>query len=75
MLSLIHISLVDNPDIYFQLREANNTDYANLPDVVEDYMAQISRLTGREYHPVSYTHLGGRPGQGQHHHLRNGGVL
>ena len=47
-------SLVDNPDIYFQLREANNTDYANLPDVVEDYMAQISRLTGREYHLFNY---------------------
>lgn len=45
-------SLVDNPDIYFQLREANNTDYANLPDVVEDYMAQISRLTGPGIPPV-----------------------
>ena len=47
-------SLVDNPDIYFQLRESNNTDYANLPDVVEDYMARISRLTGREYHLFNY---------------------
>ena len=47
-------SLVDNPDIYFQLRESNNTDYANLPDVVEDYMAQISRLTGREYDLFNY---------------------
>ena len=47
-------SLVDNPDIYFQLRESNNTDYANLPDVVEDYMAQISKLTGREYHLFNY---------------------
>ena len=47
-------SLVDNPDIYFQLRESNNNDYANLPDVVEDYMARISRLTGREYHLFNY---------------------
>ena len=47
-------SLVDNPDIYFQLRESNNTDYAQLPDVVEDYMAQISKLTGREYHLFNY---------------------
>ena len=47
-------SLVDNPDIYFQLRESNNSDYAALPDVVEDYMAQISRLTGREYHLFNY---------------------
>ncbi|NLU23762.1 MAG: pyruvate:ferredoxin (flavodoxin) oxidoreductase [Clostridiales bacterium] len=47
-------SLVDNPDIYFQLRESNNTDYAKLPDIVEDYMAQISKLTGREYHLFNY---------------------
>ena len=47
-------SLVDNPDIYFQLREANNDDYAKLPDSVEDYMAQISKLTGREYHLFNY---------------------
>ena len=47
-------SLVDNPDIYFQLREANNTAYDELPGIVEDYMAQISRLTGREYHLFNY---------------------
>ena len=47
-------SLVDNPDIYFQLRESNNTDYANLPDVVESYMGEISKLTGREYHLFNY---------------------
>jgi len=47
-------SLVDNPDIYFQLRESNNTDYANLPDVVEDYMAEVTKLTGREYHLFNY---------------------
>ena len=47
-------SLVDNPDIYFQLRESNNTAYAELPDIVEDYMAKISKLTGREYHLFNY---------------------
>ncbi|MBQ0038205.1 MAG: pyruvate:ferredoxin (flavodoxin) oxidoreductase [Clostridiales bacterium] len=47
-------SLVDNPDIYFQLREANNTAYDELPDIVEDYMGQISKLTGREYHLFNY---------------------
>ncbi len=47
-------SLVDNPDIYFQLREANNSDYDALPDVVEDYMAQINALTGRDYHLFNY---------------------
>ena len=47
-------SLVDNPDIYFQLRESNNTAYAELPDIVEGYMAEISKLTGREYHLFNY---------------------
>ena len=43
-----------NPDIYFQLRESNNTAYAELPEIVEGYMAQISKLTGREYHLFNY---------------------
>ena len=47
-------SLVDNPDIYFQLRESNNTDYAKLPDIVESYMGEITKLTGREYHLFNY---------------------
>ncbi len=47
-------STVQNPDIYFQVREANNEDYEKLPDIVEDYMAEISKLTGREYHIFNY---------------------
>ncbi|MEE1037863.1 MAG: pyruvate:ferredoxin (flavodoxin) oxidoreductase [Eubacterium sp.] len=47
-------STVQNPDIYFQVREANNMDYDNLPDVVEEYMAEITKLTGREYHTFNY---------------------
>ncbi|MBR1821284.1 MAG: pyruvate:ferredoxin (flavodoxin) oxidoreductase [Clostridia bacterium] len=45
---------VQNPDIYFQVREANNADYAQLPDIVEDYMGRVSALTGREYHCFNY---------------------
>jgi len=45
---------VQNPDIFFQVREANNTDYDNLPQIVEDYMKEISLLTGREYHLFNY---------------------
>ena len=45
---------VQNPDIYFQVREANNGDYAALPGIVEDYMNRISSLTGREYHLFNY---------------------
>jgi len=43
-----------NPDIYFQSREAANKFYDTLPDLVEDYMKQITKLTGREYHPFTY---------------------
>ncbi len=45
---------VQNSDIYFQVREANNGAYAQLPDIVEDYMGRISALTGREYHLFNY---------------------
>ncbi|WP_233980961.1 pyruvate:ferredoxin (flavodoxin) oxidoreductase [Pectobacterium versatile] len=43
-----------NPDIYFQEREAVNRFYDALPEIVEDYMAQITQLTGREYHLFNY---------------------
>ena len=45
---------VQNGDVYFQMREANNGFYNALPDVVEDYMARISAITGREYHLFNY---------------------
>ena len=45
---------VQNPDIFFQVREANNTDYQALPDIVEDYMQKIGEITGREYHLFNY---------------------
>jgi len=43
-----------NPDIYFQSREAANPFYNALPDMVEEYMQEITKLTGREYHPFTY---------------------
>ncbi len=43
-----------NPDIYFQSREAANPFYEALPDMVEEYMQQITELCGREYHPFNY---------------------
>ncbi|HDT0376630.1 TPA: pyruvate:ferredoxin (flavodoxin) oxidoreductase [Klebsiella variicola] len=43
-----------NPDIYFQEREAGNRFYLALPDLVESYMAKITALTGREYHLFNY---------------------
>ena len=43
-----------NPDIYFQAREAANRFYDPIPDLVEEYMQEITKLTGREYHPFTY---------------------
>ncbi len=43
-----------NPDIYFQSREAANVFYESLPDLVEEYMQEITKITGREYHPFTY---------------------
>jgi pyruvate-ferredoxin/flavodoxin oxidoreductase len=43
-----------NPDIYFQAREAGNRFYHPIPDMVESYMQEITKLTGREYHPFVY---------------------
>ena len=43
-----------NPDIFFQAREAGNKFYDAVPDMVEAYMQEITKITGREYHPFSY---------------------
>ena len=43
-----------NPDIYFQTREAANKFYDAVPDMVAETMAEISRITGREYKPFVY---------------------
>jgi len=43
-----------NDDIYFQIAEARNKYYDNLPDIVNAYMEEISRITKREYHPFNY---------------------
>ena len=45
---------VQNSDIHFQQREVSNRFYQNLPEIVEGYMDQINRLTGREYHLFNY---------------------
>ncbi len=43
-----------NPDIYFQGREASNKFYLDLPEIVENYMQEINKLTGRDYHLFNY---------------------
>ena len=45
---------VQNSDIHFQQREVSNRFYQALPDIVEGYMQDITKLTGREYHLFNY---------------------
>ncbi len=45
---------VQNGDVYFQVREANNSSYQALPDIVEKYLNEITKITGREYHVFNY---------------------
>ncbi len=47
-------STVQNPDIFFQVREACNSYYDALPDIVEHYFSEINKLTGRDYHLFNY---------------------
>ncbi|MFW5808447.1 MAG: pyruvate:ferredoxin (flavodoxin) oxidoreductase, partial [Spirochaetota bacterium] len=44
----------ENPDIFFQAREACNKYYDAVPEIVEKYMKKISEMTGREYKPFIY---------------------
>ena len=43
-----------NPDIYFQTREAQNKYYDALPEIVATYMDEVSKLCGRTYKPFTY---------------------
>ena len=43
-----------NPDIFFQVREASNQDYDALPAVVEDYMNKINEKIGTDYKLFNY---------------------
>jgi pyruvate-ferredoxin/flavodoxin oxidoreductase len=43
-----------NPDIYFQAKEAINPYYEQVPDIVAHYMQEITKLTGRKYQPFNY---------------------
>lgn len=43
-----------NPDIYFQQRESANPFFAAVPDIVQGYMDQLNKLTGRSYRLFDY---------------------
>ena len=43
-----------NPDVYFQAREACNPYYASVPKAVQGLMDRFAKLTGRQYHLFDY---------------------
>ena len=43
-----------NPDIYFQNREAANKYYLAVPGIVQAMMDKVATVTGRQYHLVDY---------------------
>lgn len=43
-----------NPDIFFQNREASNTHYANTPNIVQQAMDDLNKISGRKYHLFDY---------------------
>ena len=43
-----------NDDIYFQTRELSNRFYDAIPDIVANYLAEISKITSRNYKPFNY---------------------
>jgi pyruvate-ferredoxin/flavodoxin oxidoreductase len=44
-----------NPDIYFQVNEAANSYYQKIPQIVQEEMDKVSKLTGRSYHLFDYS--------------------
>jgi pyruvate-ferredoxin/flavodoxin oxidoreductase len=43
-----------NPDVFFQAREAANPFYLSLPDIVQRKMDELASRVGRSYHLVDY---------------------
>ena len=46
--------MAENPDTFFTHREVCNKYYEAVPDIVNDYMKEIEKLTGRHYAPFTY---------------------
>ena len=46
--------MAENPDHFFQHKEAVNRYYEAVPEIVEGYMKEISKLTGRDYQLFNY---------------------
>ena len=46
--------MAENSDVFFQHREASNPYYLEVPMIVEQYMDEVSKITGRKYGLFDY---------------------
>ena len=46
--------MAENPETFFPHREISNKYYDAVPDIVADYMKEITKITGRDYQPFNY---------------------
>ena len=46
--------MAENGDIFFQHREASNKYYDAIPEIVEEYIKEMNKLTGRNYGLFDY---------------------
>ena len=46
--------MAENPDVFFQHREASNKYYEAIPEIVEEYVKEMNRITGRNYGLFDY---------------------
>ena len=46
--------MAENPDHFFQHRESSNSFYEKVPAIVEEYMNEISKITGRKHGLFDY---------------------
>ena len=46
--------MAENPDHFFQHREASNSFYESIPETVQEYMDEIGKVTGRSHHLFDY---------------------
>ena len=46
--------MAENPDHFYQHREACNKVYENVPAIVQRYMDEVAKITGRQYHLFDY---------------------
>ena len=46
--------MAENPDVFFQHREASNRYYQAVPEIVEGYINEINKITGRNYGLFDY---------------------